>query len=93
MALLTKRIFGISTVLICASIALSACSRENVNTANSAALSLACQTIKCKCLTAKDNAFGGLKSAKILWRPNGDATCPVGYSLQKSQRKRKKRNN
>jgi len=80
-------------VLIYASVALSACSRGNVNTPNSAALSLACQTIKCECLTTTNNVFRVPKAVEIVWHPNGNATCPVGYSLQKLQRKPKKKNN
>jgi len=92
MFVLTKRIYGAIALLTGISITLSACSNGNSKAANTAMLNLACQTIKCECLKTKDSVLRNLKSVKITWRPNGAATCPVGYILGKSRGKAKKSN-
>ena len=46
-------------------------------------LHLACQTIECECREIKSDLFEKRRSTNILWRLNGDATCPVGFVLEK----------
>jgi hypothetical protein len=43
-------------------------------------LHLACQTVECECRGAKNSLFS---DSEIIWRQNGDATCPAGFVLER----------
>jgi len=46
-------------------------------------LHLACQTIECECREIESRVFEKRKITDIVWRLNGDATCPFGFVLEK----------
>jgi len=46
-------------------------------------LHLACQTVVCECRDAKTELFADRKTTDIVWRTNGDATCPKGFVLER----------
>jgi hypothetical protein len=46
-------------------------------------LHLACQTIECECREIESELLEKRKITDIVWRLNGDATCPVGFVLEK----------
>lgn len=46
-------------------------------------LHLACQTVECDCRAGNESIFGDRKTTEIVWRRNGDATCPAGYVLER----------
>lgn len=46
-------------------------------------LHLACQTIDCECQKEKISIFADREAAEIIWRTNGDATCPTGFALER----------
>jgi len=46
-------------------------------------LHLACQTIDCECREIESKVFKKRKITDIVWRLNGDATCPLGFVLEK----------
>ena len=46
-------------------------------------LHLACQTVICECREAKTEMFADRKTTDIVWRTNGDATCPKGFVLER----------
>lgn len=46
-------------------------------------LHLACQTVICECRDAKTELFADRKTTDIVWRTNGDATCPKGFVLER----------
>ena len=59
--------------------ALQACSSSS--TQSDAALSGACQVRTCACGPEGWTAFSAGGNVPVLWRRNGDAFCPEGYSL------------
>lgn len=48
-------------------------------------LHLACQTVECECRDEKTALFKDRKTTEIVWRLNGDATCPKGFLLERVQ--------
>lgn len=46
-------------------------------------LHLACQTVECECRDEKTALFRDRKTTEIVWRLNGDATCPKGFLLER----------
>jgi len=46
-------------------------------------LHLACQTVECECRSVKTSLFDDRETAEILWRLNGDASCPKGFVLER----------
>ena len=46
-------------------------------------LHLACQTVECECRDEKTSLFSDRKITEIVWRLNGDATCPKGFVLER----------
>ena len=65
-------------------LALSACGIFGSDTAKGPPqLHLACQTVKCDCRAGNGSLFGDRKTTEIVWRRNGDATCPAGYVLER----------
>tara|TARA_R110000868_G_scaffold70902_3_gene208165 strand:+ start:4576 stop:4869 length:294 start_codon:yes stop_codon:yes gene_type:complete len=46
-------------------------------------LHLACQTVECECRDEKIPLFEDRKTTEIVWRQNGDATCPIGFVLER----------
>jgi hypothetical protein len=46
-------------------------------------LHLACQTVECECRDEKTALFKDRKTTEIVWRQNGDATCPRGFILER----------
>ena len=46
-------------------------------------LHLACQTVECECRDEKTALFTDRKITEIVWRLNGDATCPKGFVLER----------
>jgi len=46
-------------------------------------LHLACQTVECECRGEKTPLFGDRETTEILWRLNGDASCPKGFVLER----------
>ena len=46
-------------------------------------LHLACQTVECECRDEKTALFTDRKITDIVWRLNGDATCPKGFLLER----------
>lgn len=46
-------------------------------------LHLACQTVECECREEKTSVFSDRKTTDIVWRLNGDATCPKGFLLER----------
>ena len=49
-------------------------------------MALKCQTTKCVCL-AREAGFParpGLDTVDIIWRDNGDASCPEAYVLREA---------
>ena len=47
-------------------------------------LAHACQTRPCACEAPGTELFGGPETAGVLWRPNGDAYCPAGFALKRT---------
>lgn len=46
-------------------------------------LHLACQTVECECRGEKFHLFSDREITEIVWRQNGDATCPKGFVLER----------
>ncbi|MFT5488190.1 MAG: hypothetical protein ACI9MU_003115, partial [Alphaproteobacteria bacterium] len=46
-------------------------------------LHLACQTVDCECRGEKISLFTDREITEIVWRKNGDATCPTGFILER----------
>lgn len=46
-------------------------------------LHLACQTVECECRGERNSIFAERETAEIVWRQNGDATCPPGFTLER----------
>lgn len=46
-------------------------------------LHLACQTVECECRSEKTSIFADREITEIVWRQNGDATCPAGFVLER----------
>jgi hypothetical protein len=46
-------------------------------------LHLACQTVECECRGEKTPLFGDREITEIVWRLNGDASCPKGFLLER----------
>ena len=72
---------GISIAIILST--LIACSQKNKLEPVAPKLHLACQTIQCECRSEKKSTSTDGKLVKIIWKPNGDASCPPGYALGK----------
>ncbi|MGB0631661.1 MAG: hypothetical protein ACPGRZ_13305 [Alphaproteobacteria bacterium] len=63
--------------------ALSACGGGSDTAKGPPQLHLACQTVECECRGTSENLFGDRKTTEIVWRQNGDATCPAGFVLER----------
>lgn len=46
-------------------------------------LHLACQTVECECRGERTSLFSDPEITEIVWRQNGDATCPAGFVLER----------
>ncbi|CAN0589386.1 unnamed protein product, partial [Laminaria digitata] len=46
-------------------------------------LHLACQTVECECRGERTSIFADREITEIVWRRNGDATCPAGFVLER----------
>jgi len=46
-------------------------------------LHLTCQTVECECRGEKTSLFSDRETTEILWRLNGDASCPKGFVLER----------
>lgn len=46
-------------------------------------LHLACQTVECECRAEKTEFLKDRETTEIVWRLNGDATCPRGFLLER----------
>jgi hypothetical protein len=46
-------------------------------------LHLACQTVECECRGERVGLFSDREITEIVWRQNGDATCPTGFVLER----------
>ena len=63
--------------------ALAACGGGSDTAKGPPQLHLACQTVECECRGELESQFGDRKTVEIVWRLNGDATCPAGYVLER----------
>ncbi len=50
-------------------------------------MALACQTTSCACVGKSESFMRKAKTTKVLWRVNGDAHCPKGFTLEKATKK------
>ncbi|NBP72260.1 MAG: hypothetical protein EBU57_03560 [Alphaproteobacteria bacterium] len=66
-------------------LALAACGGGSDTAKRPPQLHLACQTVECECRAGKESLFGDRKTTEIVWRLNGDATCPAGFVLERVQ--------
>ncbi len=73
----------LSIVALFAAAFLASCGGSSDIAKDPPQLHLACQTIKCECREIKSKMFKKRKTKDIVWRLNGDATCPVGFMLEK----------
>jgi hypothetical protein len=48
-------------------------------------LHLACQTVACDCRAPKTSLFSDAETVEIIWRKNGDAACPAGFTLERAK--------
>jgi hypothetical protein len=46
-------------------------------------LHLACQTVECDCRAPKTSLFSPGEKTEVIWRQNGDAACPPGFTLER----------
>lgn len=46
-------------------------------------LHLACQTVDCECRGKSTSIFADREIIDIVWRKNGDATCPKDFELER----------
>ena len=63
--------------------ALTACGGGSDTAKGPPQLHLACQTVECECRGNRENVFSDRKTTEIVWRLNGDATCPAGFTLER----------
>lgn len=47
---------------------------------------LACQTAACSCIGQQSSIFVKPEERPPLWRPNGDAYCPEGFTLKRTEK-------
>jgi len=50
-------------------------------------MALACQTTSCACVGERESVLRKAKTTDVLWRTNGDAYCPKGFTLENSAKK------
>ena len=71
-------------IIVLSLLTLSSCGIVGNDTAKGPRLlHLACQTVECDCRAGNESMFGDRKTTEIVWRRNGDATCPAGYVLER----------
>ncbi len=69
-------------LLVVTGAALASCGGSNI-AKGPPQLHLACQTVECECRDADTELFTDRKKTDIVWRINGDATCPKGFVLER----------
>lgn len=69
-------------VLLAAAL-LASCSSGGDKVKRPPQLHLACQTVECECRGERSNLFADRETTEIVWRRNGDATCPKGFVLER----------
>lgn len=71
--------------VVFATFLLASCGSSSVlNTSDAVPqLHLACQTVECECRDEKTALFKDRETTEIVWRLNGDATCPKGFVLER----------
>ena len=80
-----RKIYTIrNALLVVSGAALASCGGSGSGNAKGPPqLHLACQTVICECRDAKTEVFADRKTTDIVWRTNGDATCPTGFVLER----------
>ncbi|MEX2453716.1 MAG: hypothetical protein WD470_03375 [Rhodospirillaceae bacterium] len=48
-------------------------------------LNLACQIVPCECVQEGGGMFLTRDKAELVWKENGDAACPAGYMLRRTE--------
>ncbi len=70
-------------------LAVAACSEGSTRFDDAAPnLALACQTLPCECVEDTEGLFLKRAQTDIVWKNNGEASCPKGYALKSTGLKR-----
>lgn len=69
--------------VILATALLASCGSSSDTPKGPPQLHLACQTVECECRGEKTGLFSDREITEIVWRQNGDATCPKGFVLER----------
>ena len=74
-----RRLSGLAILAL----ALGACAQSPEEQRN---LALYCQVKSCLCVPEVRHPFSKNEPVELLWRDNGDATCPKGYKLDPTEK-------
>ena len=84
MSFTPKSTLGRAAGVILAAALLASCGSSSDTPKLPPQLHLACQTVKCDCRALSTSLFTQGETTEVIWRQNGDAACPPGFTLERA---------